>query len=79
MTNIEKYNNAFVNSLEVNANELKDLKYGDNCNWKSFAHLLLITTIEESFDIEFEPEDITQFTSYKKGKNLLKKFNINMD
>lgn len=78
MTNLEKYNNAFVNSLEVNINELNDLKYGDTFDWKSFGHMLLITAIEESFDIEFAPEDITKLTSYKDGKNLLKKFNISM-
>ena len=79
MTNLEKYNNAFLNALEVNINELNDLKYGDTQNWQSFGHILLISSIEENFDIEFEPEDISELTSYKEGKNLLKKFNINMD
>lgn len=79
MTNLEKYNNAFLNALEVNINELKDLKYGDTQNWQSFGHILLISSIEENFDIEFESEDISQLTSYKEGKNLLKKFNINID
>ncbi len=79
MTNLEKYNNTFISALGVNIDELTDLKYGDSYNWKSFAHMLLITAIEESFDIEFEPEDITQLTSYKEGRKLLKKFNINID
>lgn len=79
MTNLEKYNNAFLNALEVNINELKDLKYGDTQNWQSFGHILLISSIEENFDIEFEPEDITELTTYEGGKNLLKKFNINLD
>jgi len=79
MTNLEKYNNAFLNALEVNINELKDLKYGDTQNWQSFGHILLISSIEENFDIEFESEDISELTSYKEGKTLLKKFNINMD
>ena len=79
MTNLEKYNNAFLNALEVNINELNDLKYGDTQNWQSFGHILLISAIEENFDIEFESEDISKLTSYKEGKTLLKKFNINMD
>ena len=79
MTNLEKYNNAFVNALDVNINELNDLKYGDTHNWTSFGHMLLISSIEVNFDIQFEPEDIGELTSYKEGKNLLKKFNINLD
>ena len=55
MTNLEKYNNAFVNALDVNINELNDLKYGDTHNWTSFGHMLLISSIEENFDIQFEP------------------------
>lgn len=79
MTNLEKYNNAFVNSLDVNINELNDLKYGDINSWTSFGHMLLISSIEENFDIQFEPEDISELTSYKEGMNLLKKFNISFD
>ena len=67
----------YENNYQIN--ELNDLKYGDTQNWQSFGHILLISSIEENFDIEFESEDISQLTSYKEGKNLLKKFNINMD
>lgn len=79
MTNLEKYNDAFVKALDVNVNELKDLKYGDIPNWTSFGHMLLISSIEENFNIEFDSEYISELTSYKEGKNLLKDFNINLD
>ena len=64
---------------DVNINELNDLKYGDINSWTSFGHMLLISSIEENFDIQFEPEDISELTSYKEGMNLLKKFNISFD
>ena len=79
MTNLEKYNNIFINVLEVNSNELNDLKYGDIHTWTSFGHLLLISSIEENFDIKFDFDDISEFNSYKKGKSILKKFNIYLD
>ena len=76
MTNLEKYNNAFLNALEVSLNDLEELEYGLVKNWESLGHMSLIAEIEETFDIEINPEDITQFTNYKVGKKLLKKYNI---
>ena len=39
----------------------------DNCdNWDSLRHLNLIAELEEAFDIEFEPEEIAEMTSFAK-------------
>lgn len=36
-----------------------------NCpNWDSLHHLNLIMVLEESFDIEFEPEEIAQMKDF---------------
>ena len=36
----------------------------------------LIAEIEEAFDIELEMDDVIDFSSYEKGKGILKKYNI---
>ena len=77
MENLEKYNNAFVEVFGAKAEELND-SYGKDTvdEWDSVHQLSLITLLEEAFDIMFDPEDIMEMTSYGKGKELLKKYEV---
>ena len=79
MENLEKYNNAFVEVFGAKANELND-NYGKETvgEWDSVHQLSLIAQFEESFDIMFDPEDIMEMTSYAKGKELLKKYEVEL-
>ena len=36
----------------------------------------LIAGLEESFDIELETDDIIDFSSFNKGKEILKKYGV---
>lgn len=38
--------------------------------------LNIVALLEEAFDVMFEPEDIMGFTSYKAGKEILKKYGV---
>lgn len=73
MTNLEKYNNAFTESLEITEEELSGLKYQDIEIWDSVGHMRLVSAIEEAFDIMMDTEDIIDFSSYEKGKEILSK------
>lgn len=73
MTNIEKYDNAFVTTFEVKVEQLKDLKYQGIQAWDSVGHMGLIAALEDAFDIMFDTEDIIEFNSYEKGKEILAK------
>ncbi len=77
--NREKYNNAFIESLEVEEDQLPGLKYQDVTTWDSVGHMGLIAELEDAFDIQFETDDIVDFSSYEKGIELLKKYNIIID
>lgn len=79
MKNLEKYNNAFVQVFGAKAEELND-NYGMEtvAEWDSVHQLSLIAEFEETFDIMFDPEDIMEMTSYPKGKELLKKYKIDL-
>ncbi len=71
MTNLEKYNKAFCEALEIDEGKLAGLKYQDIDTWDSVGHMSLIATLEEEFDIMMDADDILDFNSYEKGKEIL--------
>lgn len=71
MNNLEKYNNAFVEALEIEESKLVGLKYQDIPSWDSVGHMGLIATIEDAFDIMMDTDDIIDLSSYEKGKEIL--------
>ena len=71
MNNEEKYVNAFVEAFEIDADTAKSLKYQQIPAWDSVGHMGLMAKIEESFDVMMEPDDIIDFSSYEKGKEIL--------
>lgn len=76
MSNLEKYNKAFTDSLEIAVDKLQGLKYQDIPSWDSVGHMSLVAALEEAFDIMMETDDIIDLSSYEKGKEILKKYNI---
>ena len=71
MTNLEKYNNAFIEALEVSEDQLAGLEYQGIPEWDSVGHMGLIAAIEDAFDIMMDTDDIIDLSSYEKGKNIL--------
>ena len=65
MSDLEKYNNAFVEALEIQADELPGLSYQAIPQWDSVGHMSLIATLEDAFDIMMDTEDIIDFNSYE--------------
>jgi acyl carrier protein len=79
MSNIEKYNNIFIETFNVDLNSLTDdFTYRSVPVWDSVAHMVLITAIEDTFDIMLDTNDILNFTSYNEGKKILVKYNIEL-
>ena len=73
MTNLEKYNQAFMETFEITADKLEGLKYQDIVAWDSVGHMSLIGRLEDTFDIMMDTDDIIDFNSYEKGKEILRK------
>lgn len=76
MSNKEKYNKTFMESLDVTEDQLSGLSYQDVPAWDSVGHMELISELEEAFDIQFETDDIVDFNSYEKGIELLAKYDV---
>ena len=76
MENKIKYNKAFTESFEIDESALENLEYESITEWDSVGHMGLIAEIEEAFDIQLEMDDVIDFGSYDKGKEILKKYNV---
>ena len=80
MDNKSKYNKVFIECFSVKEKILsKDLKYNSIPQWDSVGHMSMIATLEESFDITLEMDDIIDFSSYNVGKKILKKYKIEIN
>lgn len=71
MTNLEKYNQAFMETLEVKEEQLNCLVYQSVELWDSVGHMTLVAALEDAFGIMMETDDIIDLSSYEKGKEIL--------
>lgn len=79
MTDIEKYNDAFVEVFGVDNSVLNNGFSKESVEaWDSVHQLNIIALLEESFDVMFDPEDIMELTSYGKGREILKKYDVEL-
>ena len=76
MNTIKLYNEAFKKTFGVKEKKLKKLKYQDVESWDSVGHMNLMSVLEKKFKIEMDIDDIIDFSSYEKGKKILKKYKI---
>lgn len=68
---LEKYDCTFVKCFGVKKEQLSKLKYKAISAWDSLGHMQLIAELESEFGIVLESEDILDFSSYEKGKEIL--------
>ncbi len=76
MTNLEKYINIFIEVFNVDREEVMDLAYQSIPAWDSVGHMTLIAGLEDAFDIMLDTDDIIDFSSFKKGKEILGKYDV---
>lgn len=76
MTNLEKYVKAFSEALEVPESDVPALKYGESDQWDSVGHMTLIAALEDAFDIMVDMDDIIDLSSFEKGKEILRKYDV---
>ncbi len=77
MSNSEKYKKIFINSLSIDENKFnEDIKYNEIDEWDSIGHMTLVSALEEEFKITLETDDIVDFSSFQKGKEILSKYKV---
>ena len=79
MNNKEKYDRVFIECFSIEANQLGDsLEYNKIPSWDSIGHMSLIAAFEDTFAIAMETDDIINFSSYNKGKEILSKYGVQL-
>ena len=77
MSSLKKYKDTFITSLSLDKKKFNEkLEYNQVTEWDSIGHMTLVSDLEEAFNISFETDDIIDFSSYKKGKEILTKYKI---
>ena len=77
MNNQEIYKNCFKNSLSISDDGIESLEYNSIPEWDSIGHMTLMSNLEEVFKVTLETDDIVDFSSFKKGQEILNKYKIN--
>ena len=76
MSNKERYDKIFFDVFGVNEDRLHEISFKGTPEWDSVGHMGLIARIEDEFDILIEAEDLFGLRTYNIGKNILKKYGI---
>ena len=77
MINKEKYDNSFLTALSIKKEIIQNkLEYNSIPEWDSIGHMSLISELEKNFGISIETDDVIDFSSYEKGKEILKKYKV---
>ncbi len=79
MTDLEKYQEVFIDTFSVKTEDLNEsFAYQSTEAWDSIGHMSLITALENTFDILIEMDDVIDFASFEKGKEILRKYDVGL-
>ena len=79
MSNKQKYQDIFIKSLSINIEKFNEnIKYNEIQEWDSIGHMTLMSGLEDGFKISLETDDIVDFSSFKKGIEILNKYKVNI-
>lgn len=77
MNNQEKLIQSFAEALSIEPSLITDtLMYQGIEEWDSISHMILISQLEEAFDISIDTDDVIDMSSVAKAKEILTKYNI---
>jgi acyl carrier protein len=76
MATYEEYLEVFCRTLEIEKENALGATPETVENWDSIKQMALVVTLEDSFDIELEPDDIMRLNSFEAGLELLRKYEV---
>jgi len=75
--NQQKLVQSFVQALGIGAEQVTDeLTYNTIKEWDSTAHMILISELENTFDVMLDTDDIIDMSSVGKAKEILTKYDV---
>ncbi len=80
MTNLQRYNKIIKDYLGCTDEELNDevLVYNRYPKWDSVKHMEMVAALEDKFCVMFETLDITSFSKYSLGIEILRKLGVDI-
>ena len=66
----------FKETFDLENINFNELKYQSIDNWDSIGHMTLMSALETEFSITLETDDIIDFSSFNKGKEIFKKYKV---
>ena len=76
----QKYDQVFIESFSLEASQLGDkISYNEIPSWDSIGHMTMIAALESAFGITMDTDDIINFSSYKKGMEILAKYGVQVE
>ena len=77
---MKKYKKIFKETLDIdNKTFNENLKYNDIPEWDSIGHMSLVAALEDRYQITIDADDIVEYSSFKKGVEILKKYKISIN
>jgi acyl carrier protein len=72
-----KLRQAFAAGLNLPEQEVNEsLQYASTPGWDSVAHMALIASLDSTFDIMMDTDDVIDLSSYAKAREILNKYGI---
>jgi acyl carrier protein len=77
MENKNKLYSSFANALNITEDQIQDsLAYHSIPEWDSISHMILISQLEEDFDVSIDTEDVIDMSSVAKAQEILNKLGV---
>jgi acyl carrier protein len=77
MNNHQILVNSFHEALSIDASlNVETLEYQAVSEWDSISHMILISQLEEVFNVSFDTDDVIDLSSFDKAKEILTKHGI---
>jgi acyl carrier protein len=71
----EKYKEIFCQCMQIDAQSAENAS-SENSEWESLKQMNLVSALEDEFDLDMEPDDIVEITSFSAGIEILKKYGV---
>lgn len=77
MSNIDRLRSAFRTALDLPEDFTVDsLEYRGIEKWDSLAHMALVATLEDEFDVMIDTDAVIDMSSFAKAREILEKYGV---
>jgi acyl carrier protein len=73
----QKLRRAFASALKMSEEAVNEtLQYASTPGWDSVAHMALVASLDSTFDIMLDTDDVLDLSSYSKAREILQKYGV---